>query len=138
MDKYRRNRINDQVTKEMAEILRTIKDPRISGSFISVTGAEVTPDLKYAKIYYSVMPVSGKETDYKEIQQGLYSAAGYIRRDIAGRLNLRATPEFSFHLDESIASGAHINKLLHDVEEELRRSSAESGEYGPEEENRRD
>lgn len=90
MDKYRRNRINDQVTKEMAEILRTIKDPRISGSFISVTGAEVTPDLKYAKIYYSVMPVSGKETDYKEIQQGLYSAAGYIRREIAGRLNLRA------------------------------------------------
>ena len=48
MDKYRRNRINDQMTKEMADILRTIKDPRISGSFISVTGADVTPDLKYA------------------------------------------------------------------------------------------
>ena len=130
MDKFRRNRINDQITKEMADILRTIKDPRISGSFISVTGADVTPDLKYAKIYYSVMPLAGETVNYKEIETGLSSAGGYIRREIAGRLNLRVTPELSFHHDTSLETGANITKLLHGVEEELKRAHPKETEDG--------
>lgn len=130
MDKFRRNRINDQITKEMADILRTIKDPRISGSFISVTGADVTPDLKYAKIYYSVMPLAGETVNYKEIEKGLSSAGGYIRREIAGRLNLRVTPELSFHHDTSLETGANITKLLHGVEEELKRAHPKETENG--------
>ena len=111
MAKYRQGRINDEVQKEMAMIVREIKDPRVSGKLICVTAAEVTPDLKFAKIYYSVMG-----GDKKEVAQGLKAASGFIRRQIAQRLNLRITPEFSFHLDESIEYGAHIASILNTIE----------------------
>ncbi|MBQ9080827.1 MAG: 30S ribosome-binding factor RbfA [Clostridia bacterium] len=107
MAKHRRGRINDEVLKEMAEILREVKDPRVRDAFISVTGADVTPDLKYAKIYYSHL-----QGDSKEVSKGLKSSAGFIRRKLAERLNLRITPELTFIVDESIAHGAHIASLL--------------------------
>ena len=71
--------------------LREVKDPRISEAFISVTAVDVTPDLKFAKVYYSAMT-----GDKKEIAKGLKSSAGFIRRIIAQRMNLRMTPEFTF------------------------------------------
>lgn len=92
-------------------VLREVKDPRISDAFISVTAVEVTGDLKYAKVYYSAMM-----GDKKEVAKGLKSSAGYIRREIARRLNLRMTPEFTFHEDHSIEHGAHISKLLNNIE----------------------
>jgi len=111
MANYRRGRINDEVKKELALILREVKDPRISGAFISVTAVEVSGDLKFAKVYYSAMT-----GDKKEIAAGLKSSAGFIRREIARRLNLRMTPEFTFYEDHSIEHGAHISKLLNGIE----------------------
>ena len=111
MANYRRGRINDEMQKEVAMILREVKDPRVCDAFISVTAAEVTPDLKYAKIYYSAM-----RGDKKEVRQGLKSSSGFIRRQVAARLNLRATPELTFIEDTSIAYGAHIQSLLSSIE----------------------
>lgn len=91
--------------------LREVKDPRVSNAFISVTAVDVTPDLKYAKVYYSAM-----NGDKKEVAKGLKSSAGYIRRMLAARMNLRMTPELSFYEDNSIAHGAHISKLLNSIE----------------------
>ena len=114
MANYRRGRINDEMQRAMAEILRGVKDPRVSEAFISVTGAEVTPDLKYAKIYYSAMGLKS-EADKKEIAKGLKSSAGYIRRQVAQKLNLRITPELTFVEDTSITYGAHIAELLNGI-----------------------
>ena len=111
MANYRRGRINDEMQKAVAEIIRDVKDPRVSGKFISVTGAEVTPDLKFAKIYFSALGVSDTEGK-KEIAKGLKSSAGFIRRQIAQKLNLRITPELTFVEDTSIKYGAHISELL--------------------------
>ena len=111
MAKYRQGRINDEMQKEIAEILREVKDPRVSGAFISVIGVDATPDLKFAKVYYSVLT-----GDKKEIFKGLRSSAGYIRAQLAKRMNLRMTPELSFYEDHSIEHGAHISKLLSGIE----------------------
>ena len=111
MANYRRGRINDEMQRAVAEIIREVKDPRVSGAFISITGAEVTPDLKYAKIFYSALGVTEAEAK-KEIAKGLKSSAGFIRRQIAQKLNLRITPELSFVEDTSIKYGAHISELL--------------------------
>lgn len=114
MAKYRRGRINDAVSAECAVILRDVKDPRVSGAFITVTGADVTADLKYAKIFYSVMG----DFDEKELRAGLKHAAPFVRSRLAEALNLRQTPEISFVLDESVARGAHIAELLRGIEED--------------------
>ena len=110
MANYRRGRINDEVQKELSIIVREIKDPRVSGAMICITGTEVTPDLKYAKVYYSALG-----GDKKEVAKGLKAASGYIRRRIAQSLNLRVTPEFSFFLDESIEHGARIASILNTI-----------------------
>ena len=88
-------------------ILRDVKDPRVSDAMITITGADVTPDLKYAKIYFSLF--SG---EVKETLQGLRSAAGFIRGQLARRLNLRVTPELTFAHDTSVSHGAHIAEIL--------------------------
>ena len=111
MANYRRGRINDEMKKELSAVLREVKDPRISDAFISITAVEVTGDLKFAKVYYSAMM-----GDKREVALGLKSSAGYIRREIAHRLNLRMTPEFSFYEDHSIEHGAKISKLLNGIE----------------------
>lgn len=107
MAKYRRERINDAVKKEMAQILRDVKDPRVREAFVSVTAAEVTPDLKYAKIYYSHL-----RGDAREVGCGLKSSSGFIRHMLAERMNLRITPELTFLPDDSIAHGAHISAII--------------------------
>ena len=78
MANYRRNRINEEMQKEMMNILRGVKDPRVQDAFMSVTAVDVTPDLKYAKIYYSFL-----NGDEKELKTGLKAATGYIRRELA-------------------------------------------------------
>ena len=123
MANYRRGRINDEVTKEVAQILREVKDPRVRNAFVSVTGAEVTPDLKYAKIFYSFL-----NGDEKELRCGLKAAAVFIRGGLAKRMNLRVTPELTFVRDTSLEYGAHINKLLIKVEDELAEIDAREAE----------
>lgn len=125
MANYRRGRINDEVQRELASILRDVKDPRVSGAFVSVTAVDVTPDLKFAKIYYSSLM-----GDKKELARGLRAASGFIRSQIAQRLNLRITPELTFILDDSVAHGAHISKLLNSItfSEDFEENEEENGE----------
>lgn len=114
MSKYRRTRINDEVTRVMAEAIRTVKDPRVANSIITITKADVSGDLKFAKIYFSVF--GAEKEDIKAIKTGLYSAAGYLRSYIARELNLRLTPELSFENDTAMEHGADIMKLLKKIE----------------------
>ena len=111
MGKYRMNRINDAVVNEMAVILREVKDPRINCALVSITGAEVTGDLKYAKIFFSVY---GGDKD--ETRRALQKAAGFFRSELARRINLRVTPELTFIHDDSIAYGAGISAILSNLE----------------------
>jgi ribosome-binding factor A len=110
MAKHRQGRINDEFQKEIAMILRDVKDPRVAKAFISVTGAVVTPDLKFAKVYYSSLM-----GDKKETKKGLIAANGFIRGQIAKRMNLRITPEITFIEDGSIEYGAKISKILEGI-----------------------
>ncbi|MBQ5389425.1 MAG: 30S ribosome-binding factor RbfA [Clostridia bacterium] len=110
MPNYRRGRINEEMQKELSVLLREVKDPRVSGALVSITAAEVTPDLKFATVYFSVLA-----GDPKNVKKGLESAKGFIRREIAQRLNLRQTPEFTFVHDHSIEHGAHIAKLIEGI-----------------------
>lgn len=130
MGKYRRDRINEEMMREIGEIVRNVKDPRVSSHFITIIRAEVTPDLKYAKIFYSVMDADGEDFDERELQHGLKSASGYIRGQIAERLNLRITPELNFVFDRSIAYGAKINQILHTkgVQDDIRRFDERTAE----------
>lgn len=109
---YRRDRINEETVRVMSELLREVKDPRVHAAFISITAADVTPDLKYAKIYYSVLGADGDEEKKKQILRGLRSASGFLRRGMAEKMNMRITPELSFVYDGSAANGAHIAELL--------------------------
>jgi len=113
---YRRGRINEEMVRELSSIIREVKDPRVSSALISITAADVTADMKYAKIYFSCISPSD---DKAEVKKGLESASGFIRKQIALRLNLRQTPELKFLADDSIEYGANINRLLKQVEDDL-------------------
>lgn len=109
---FRRDRVNERLIEAISEILREIKDPRVSGEFISVTSVDCTPDFKFAKIFYSVLG----DFDKKEVEAGLKSATGFVRGQLAQRVNLRITPELKFICDESLKKGDEINRLLKSVE----------------------
>ena len=102
-------RINSEVQRELANIIRgEIKDPRIH-PLTSVVTAEVAPDLKTCKAYISVL---GDQEAQKKTLEGLNSAVGYIRRQLARNLNLRNTPEIRFIMDQSIEYGVHMSRLI--------------------------
>ncbi|MDR3311042.1 MAG: 30S ribosome-binding factor RbfA [Oscillospiraceae bacterium] len=101
-------RVNEDVQRALSSLLREIKDPRINQGMLSVTGAEVTGDLKYCRVRISVLGL----TSEKELMKGLKSASGFIRRELASRVKLRQTPELVFELDRSIEHGAHINSII--------------------------
>ena len=107
MASNRIGRINEEIQRELASLIPTVKDPRVTG-MISVTAGDTTPDLKYAKIYISVLDKS----DCEQVLKGLKSAAGYLRRELGHTLNLRSTPELTFIRDDSIDHGAHILEML--------------------------
>jgi len=113
MAKYRKNRINAAFAEECAEIVRDVKDPRVSSALISIISANVSADLKFAKVYYSVLG----EHDEKEVAAGLKSAAPYFRSRIAEALNLRLTPDITFVRDEGIRHGAEISAILKELED---------------------
>ena len=104
-------RINAEVQKELANIIRgEIKDPRVS-LMTSVVAVEVAPDLKTCKAWISVF---GEQNSIDDTVRGLQSAEGFIRRELAHRINLRNTPEITFIVDESIAYGVRMSKLIDD------------------------
>jgi ribosome-binding factor A len=106
---HRISRINADAQRELANILRDLKDPRIP-TMTSVMAVRVTEDLKFAKVYFSVY--GAKPENIKEIKKGLYSAAGFLRRAIAEKINLRITPELNFEYDNAMERGANISELL--------------------------
>jgi len=107
-------RINDEIKKELSQILRSeLKDPRI-GAMVSVMKVETTTDLKYCKVAVSVL---GDEAEKKSVMEGIKSASGFIRKLVAERINLRATPEFTFVLDDSVEYSIKIHKILSDLEQ---------------------
>ena len=109
-------RINMVVQRELSQIIRSeIKDPRIH-PLTSVVAVEVTPDLKYCKAYISVL---GDEEAGKATIEGLRSAASFVRRELAHRVNLRNTPEIKFILDQSIEYGVNMSKLIDEVTKDL-------------------
>ncbi|MBQ9853084.1 MAG: 30S ribosome-binding factor RbfA [Ruminiclostridium sp.] len=111
MASNRIGRINEEIQRELASLLRTVKDPRVHG-LVTITRVDTTPDLRYAKVYVSVLDKS----DVKEVVKGLKSAGGYLRREVGRALSLRYTPELVFQADDSIDRGTHILKLLNDIE----------------------
>ena len=105
-------RTNDDIQRVLSAHLRNIKDPRVQQGMISVTRVETTGDLRYAKVWLSVL---GLENE-KEFKKGLKSASGWLRRELGRSLELRYTPELVFELDHSIEYGAHINQMIRDLD----------------------
>ena len=110
-------RINSEVLKTLAELFRDgIKDPRVP-AFTSVTDVEVAPDLKTCKVYVSFLCDEDKISD---ALKGLQSAEGYLKRELARRVNLRNTPELRFYVDNSIAYGNHMSKLIEEANKNIK------------------
>ena len=101
-------RVNDDIMRCMATLLRQVKDPRVQQGLISVTRVETTGDLRYSKIYLSVMG----DVDEREFKRGVKSASGWLRHELSEVLSLRYTPELIFELDKSIERGAHISEII--------------------------
>lgn len=114
MASNRINRINDEIQRELASQIRSLKDPRISNAgMVSITRADTTSDLRSARIYVSVLD----KDQEKDVLKGLKSASGFLRRELGHALQLRYTPELQFIGDDSIQHGAHILELLRREEE---------------------
>ena len=108
MASNRIGRINEEIQRELSDLLRELKDPRVHRTMLSITRVETTPDLRYAKIYVSLL-----DKEYtKETLAGLKSSAGYLRRELGRSLQLRYTPELQWQADDSITHGAHILEIL--------------------------
>ena len=111
MASNRINRINEEIQKELSSLLRTVKDPRVQNTMISITRVETTPDLRYTKVYVSFL----QEDRAKDAMAGLKSAAGWIRRQLGSNLKLRYAPEIVWALDDSITYGAHMLELINSL-----------------------
>ena len=111
MASNRIGRINEELQKELASLIRNLKDPRVQDTMISVTRVEATPDLRWAKVYVSFLQDDRAEDALK----GLKSASGYLRRELGGALNLRYTPELQWEKDDSITYGAKMLSLINSL-----------------------
>lgn len=109
---HRIERINQLIRREVSELLRReVKDPRL-GNFIAVTSVETSSDIRTAKIYISHL---GNEAEKEETMAAIAAASGFFRKELAKTLRLRRVPELSFHWDDSIERGAHIEELIEKV-----------------------
>ena len=104
--------INQEIQRELSDLLRTVKDPRVQDVMISITRVETTPDLRFTKVYVSFL----QEDKAADAMKGLKSAAGYLRRQIAANLQLRHAPEIQWALDDSITYGARMLALINSLE----------------------
>ena len=112
MASKRINGINQEIQKELSNLLRTVKDPRIQDVMISITRVETTPDLRYTKVYVSFL----QEEKAEGAMKGLKSAAGFLRRQLGTNLKLRYAPEIVWALDDSITYGARMLALINSLE----------------------
>ena len=101
-------RTNDDIQFVLSKLINEVKDPRVQQGMISVTRVETTGDLRYSKVWLSVMGMR----DEKEFKKGLKSASGWLRRELGNSMNLRYTPELVFEVDHSIEYGAHISEVI--------------------------
>ena len=108
MSSNRIERINDEIRRELSDLLREVKDPRVQKTMVSVTRVQTTPDLRYAKVFFSVLDKDAA----KETLKGLKSAGGWLRRELGAKLQLRYTPELVWEEDQSITHGARIFDIL--------------------------
>ena len=108
MASNRIGRINEEIQRELASLLRELKDPRVHKTMLSITRVETAPDLRYAKVYVSLLD----EEYTRETLAGLKSSSGYLRRELGRNLQLRYTPELQWQADDSITHGAHILDIL--------------------------
>ena len=110
----RANRVGDLILREIADLLMTrVKDPRVKKT--TVTGIELSKDLRYAKVFYSLI---GDDQEIRAAQKGLESATGFIRREIGLRMDLKYVPDIAFKHDRSLAVGDHMEKLLQKLKTE--------------------
>ena len=112
MPNYRMDRTGEDIMRELTAILRTVKDPRVTGSMVSIVRVDVTRDLSYATVYISSM--SGIDAA-REAVKGLRSAAGYMRRELGMALKLRHTPELRFVADDSIEYSSNIAAMINKI-----------------------
>ena len=117
-------RINEDIQRVLASLLRNIKDPRINQGMLSVTLVDTTNDLRYAKVFLSVYGLRSE----KEFFKGLKSASGYLRRELGKAMSLRYTPELQFELDRSIERGSRINTILNNLD--IQESTEDEELYG--------
>ncbi len=117
----RLNRINEDIQRVLSALLPRVKDPRVQQGMLTVTGVETTGDLRYAKVYLSVLG----QVDEKELRRGLRSAAPWLRRELGSSLSLRYTPELIFERDRSIEHGARLSQLIREIGGEEERNDAE-------------
>ena len=122
MASNRIGRINEEIQKELANLIRNLKDPRVQDTLISITHVETTPDLRFAKVYVSFL----QEDKAADAMKGLKSAGGYLRRELGHTLNLRHTPELNWALDDSITYGAKMLALINSLEVEKNADSDEN------------
>ncbi len=120
----RLNRINEDIQRELSVLIPRVKDPRVQQGMVTVTGVETTPDLRYAKVYLSILG----DVNEKELRRGLRSAGPWLRRELGGSLTLRYTPELVFERDRSIERGAQLTRLIDDVIAGENRNREEAGE----------
>lgn len=105
------NRVDEELKREISNIISfELKNPNVTG-MISVTKVKVTPDLKYAKVYVSIL----NSKNIKETMTNLKKSSGFIRSELAKRINLRITPEVIFELDDSLEYGARIDTILKEI-----------------------
>ena len=112
MASNRINRINEEIQKELSNLIRNLKDPRVQNTMISITRVETTPDLRFAKVYTSFL----QEDKAADAMKGLKSASGYLRRELGQALQLRHTPELMWALDDSITYGAKLLELINSLD----------------------
>ena len=124
MAKYRRGRINDAVAEELAIALGNVREPKVINNFISITRADVAPDLKYATVYFSCIG------DSEEAGEGLKKCTGMLRHHLAVTLNLRITPELRFVKDGSIEHGAKIARALEEIKRAEKKNEEKDEENG--------
>lgn len=110
-NRSRKTRINDEIQRELSTIIRELKDPRIP-TLVSVLKVETTSDLATSKVFVSVF---GSEDAQAKAMEGIQSAAGFVRKELAVRLNLRNTPELHFFRDDSIEHGSRMSQLIDQV-----------------------
>ncbi len=124
------SRINEDIHRILSSLLRSVKDPRVNQGMISITAVDTTNDLRYSKVYLSVLGLKSE----KELMKGLKSAAGFLRHELGSALQIRYTPELIFQLDKSIEHGAKISSILNTLEDTSAEPAGEDEETTEDEE----